>query len=281
MTLSPTSPAPYRRPFRRASGPSLAFLGSLTFKRNELVPPLRVRTKSGTGNWFLIGKEFLSILVTLGALRRGDRVLEVGCGFGRMAIAIGDYLSPEGSYEGFDVDPIAVQWCRTRLTPQYPQLHFQLTDVRNEVYNPRGALAASEFIFPYSAGTFDVVGATSVFTHLRPPEVSRYLAEISRVMKVGGRCAITYFLLDEESIDLMEAGRSEFRFPNGFGIYRAMDPRVVERAVAYTVEFIRDQYAQTGLKVIEPIHWGSWSGRRNFLSLQDVIIAEKSLSTRP
>jgi SAM-dependent methyltransferase len=267
-------PSPIRENLRRASVTSLGFLESMTFRRNGLVPPLKVRIQSGTGNWFRIGKEFLDVFVALAALEPRDRVLEVGCGLGRIALAIGSYLGPDGIYEGFDIDPGAVEWCRTRITPRYPNLRFRLVDVRNTAYNPTGSTEASEFIFPYPAGTFDLVCLTSVFTHMTPREVGQYLREIRRVMRVGARCVITYFLLDEESIGLMEAGRGEYRFAHDQGIYRVLDRAQPELAVAYDASFVRRLYDQIGLKIIEPVHWGSWSGRKDSLSVQDIVIAE-------
>lgn len=48
-------------------------------------------------------KTSMGHLTKLANLIPGERVLDVGCGVGRMAIPLTRYLSAEGSYEGFDV----------------------------------------------------------------------------------------------------------------------------------------------------------------------------------
>jgi len=40
------------------------------------------------------------------------------------------------------------------------------------------------------------------------PDMENYLKEISRVLKPGGRCFITYFLLNNESEKLIKTGKS-------------------------------------------------------------------------
>jgi len=38
---------------------------------------------------------------------------------------------------------------------------------------------------------------------------------------------------------------------------------------------VRNLYDENGLLIIEPIHFGSWSGRGEFVDVQDIIIATK------
>lgn len=79
------------------------------------------------------------------------------------------------------------------ITPKYPNFNFQLADIYNKMYNPQGKYKASDYKFPYANETFDFVFLTSVFTHLLPQDMERYLSEIARVLKKNGRCFITFF----------------------------------------------------------------------------------------
>ena len=46
--------------------------------------------------------------------RPGERVLDVGCGIGRMARPLAGYLTGDGSYDGFDVNREGIRWCTRR-----------------------------------------------------------------------------------------------------------------------------------------------------------------------
>jgi len=34
-------------------------------------------------------------------------------------------------YEGFDIVPEAITWCRRRITPRHPRFRFQVADIHN------------------------------------------------------------------------------------------------------------------------------------------------------
>src|SRR3954452_23014549 len=52
----------------------------------------------------------------------------------------------------------------------------------------------------------------SVFTHMMPNEAANYIGEIARVLKPGGRCVVTYFLLNHENMTRMARGEAVFNF---------------------------------------------------------------------
>lgn len=243
-------------------------------RRGELVPPRRL-IFIGSGDFQKIGDEFLGYFKDLAGLKPDDRVLDVGCGIGRMAIPLTRYLSEKGGYDGFDIVPRGIQWCTDHITPRYPQFRFHLADIRNEEYNPQGRITAGAYRFPFADETFDVVFLTSVFTHMLSEEVGHYLSEISRVMKPGGRCLITWFLLHPESENLLGQGRSalDFRHPVDQGL--TTNAAVPEEAVAYRQAFVLSLYEKHGLTIRQPVRYGSWCGRPEYLSFQDICIASK------
>jgi len=108
-----------------------------------------------------------------------------------------------------------------------------------------------------------------------PEDVKRYTREISRVLGVGGRCLISFFLLNDESKRLMTEKKSAMDFPHEYGTYRIYNRRVPENAIAYEESYALELISKNSLRVAEPIHYGSWCGRTNFLSYQDVIVAFK------
>ncbi len=160
-------------------------IDSLLGRRDELTPPKGINF-AGAGDFKEIGGEFLQYFIELGELKPNGKVLDVGCGIGRMAVPLTNYLTDGGTYEGFDIVADGINWCRKEISPKYPNFHFQSADIYNKEYNPKGKYKASEYKFPYGDESFDFVFLTSVFTHTLPNDMENYFSEIARVLKRGG-----------------------------------------------------------------------------------------------
>lgn len=240
-----------------------------------MVPPASM-VYVGIGDFEKIGLEFRRYFVDLAGLRPDERVLDVGCGIGRMAIPLTEYLSPSGRYDGFDVVREGIGWCSSRITPRFPNFRFLHSDVYNKHYNRDGAIDATGFQFPYEDGSFDFVFLTSVFTHMLPDALGRYLGEVARVLRPGGRCLVTLFLLNEESRESIAAGRSEldFRHEVSPGCV-TVDPNDPEAAIAYDETMLFDRFARAGFSIRVPVNYGSWCGRVRHLSFQDIVVADR------
>jgi SAM-dependent methyltransferase len=273
-----------RRLTRDAIIPAAAFVGDIVdvvFRRREdLVPPRPLRSLVGSAaDWrdhVASGEEFVGYFRDLCGLAPDEAVLDVGCGSGRMAVPLTRYLKPAGAYEGFDIVAAAVKWCNRRIGARYPNFRFQHADVYNTRYNARGRTRASAYRFPYADARFDLAFACSVFTHLMPDAAEHYLAEIARVLRPGGRCLITFLLLTDDARSLIATGKSALRLPHDLGTHRVEHAAVPEAAVGYDEAYVRGRFAASGLRVMEPIRWGSWCGRSAFLSYQDIVIATKA-----
>jgi SAM-dependent methyltransferase len=240
------------------------------------VPPKRkISPVVSPKNFKEVGLKLFEQMIDLGQLRSDDSVLEVGCGIGRAAIPLTMYLKNQGKYEGFDIIPQAISWCQKNITPKYPRFHFQLADIFNRAYNPKGKYQASEYRFPFPNESFDFIFLTSVFTHLLPKDLENYFSEITRVSKRGGRSFITYFLLDEESSKRMKDKKSMLNFKHDLGGYFTSHLKNPERAIAYDKKFIQNLYEKHRWQILDPIHPGSWCGRENVRCGQDTIIAIK------
>ncbi|WP_254566816.1 class I SAM-dependent methyltransferase [Oscillatoria sp. HE19RPO] len=241
---------------------------------DELLPPKDLRLSVG-GSFKAIGTEFFRYFIELAGLQPDEAVLDVGCGVGRMAVPLTQYLSDRGRYEGFDIVESGITWCKSVISPRYPNFQFQRADLYNQYYNPTGQEQANTYRFPYSDNCFDFVFLTSVFTHILPDGIDNYLREISRVLKPGGRGLITAFLLNEESLSCLEAGLCTLELPEIFDNYRLADKTFPESAVAYEERFFLELAEQVGLKVNLPVYYGSWCGREDFLSVQDILLISK------
>lgn len=243
-------------------------------RAGDLIPPRSLHF-IGDGDFRKIGETFFHYFVERCELRPDERVLDIGCGTGRMAIPLLPYLDPAGRYVGFDVSRKAIDWCRRRLTVRNPRFTFEFADVRNPEYHPRGRLLATEYPFPCAAASVDFAFATSVFTHMRRAEVRGYLIELARVLKPAGRALLTFFILDETNRRLLREGRASLNFATELDDCCTIDPATPERAIAYPEDVLRRLVAEAGLGLKPPILFGSWSGRQSMLSAQDVVIVTK------
>ncbi len=241
---------------------------------DELLPPKDLRLSVG-GSFKAIGTEFFRYFIEIAGLQPDEAVLDVGCGVGRMAVPLTQYLSDRGRYEGFDIVESGITWCQSVISHRYPNFQFQRADLYNQYYNPTGQEQANTYRFPYSDNCFDFVFLTSVFTHILPDGIDNYLREISRVLKPGGRGLITAFLLNEDSLSCLESGLSTLELPEIFDNYRLADKTFPESAVAYEERFFLELAEQVGLKVNSPVYYGSWCGREDFLSVQDILLISK------
>ena len=158
--------------------------------RDPLIPPRRLAGYVGDSDFAATGEEFLGHFRELAGLGAQDRVLEIGCGIGRMARVLVPVLRPPGSYDGFDVVDSGIAWCQERYRDTPAPFRFVHADLRNSAYNPGGTLDAGSYRFPYDDAAFDLVIATSLFTHLLPAAAEHYLAEAARVLTPGGRLLV-------------------------------------------------------------------------------------------
>lgn len=125
-------------------------------------------------------------------------ILDIGCGSGRLARHFVDYVRPPGRYVGMDIQKPSVDWCEENISPVNSAFHFYHQDIYNGQYNPEGKYHASEYGFPFEDESFDLIVLTSVFTHLLPEDALNYLREIHRLLRPGGGCYSTWFLVGHD-----------------------------------------------------------------------------------
>jgi len=240
-------------------------------------PPLRLRRYVGPLRSFeSSGAEFMSYCRLLLDLRPDERFLDVGCGCGLMALQLRDFIDGRGRYVGLDIHAPSVGWCRRHITPAHPNFEFERIDVRSDAYNPGGRHAAEGYVFPYPDESFDAVLLKSVFTHLRPGAVENYLKETARLLAPRGRALATFFLLNERQESLGREGLNRIEFKYGEGIWRHAYRESPESAVAYREEFVRGLLERHGLALRRPPIYGGWSGFREGLSFQDMLLLERA-----
>lgn len=115
---------------------------------------------------------------------------------------------------------------------------------------------------------------TSVFTHVRAPEMNHYLSEIARVMKPGSRCLMSFILLNPDaprSPGAVPTFDFKFKLTDCFSAHE--EPP--EAAIAFDEGYVRSCLAKWGFTLIEPIHPGWWRGEKAFVDGQDIVVVTR------
>jgi len=214
-------------------------------------PQLRISTAGTTDlAWFLetgrLGARALRDAVGLAgsALERMERILDFGCGCGRVLRHLAE--TPGPALYGADVYGPAVRWC-ARFLPLAEALE-------NEREPP----------LDLPTDHFDLIYAFSVFTHLPPRLAEEWTDELRRVLKRGGILVLSTHgdayrdqLLPEERAEY-ERGRVVVRAPatagsNACGVY-------------HPPEFLRTRMGR-GLDLLELIPEGAKGNPRQDLAV--------------
>jgi SAM-dependent methyltransferase len=258
-----------------------AKLQSIRHNRYLPVPP-QEKNFVGDGDFLTIGCEFVRHFVELGGLRPQHRVLEIGCGIGRMAVPLTQFLEPPaGRYAGFDVVAGGIDWCSANITSRYPNFEFRHLDFRNQLYNPAGSLGVDLGRLPFPSGGIDFLFMTSVVTHIDAGYATFYLGEAARLLRPGGILFLTAFLLDEFNYRCVTAQRSRPGFfIEGDGPAYIADKAQPMAAVAFDADWFLGVARARGLVLQRPIAFGHWSGRtaENF---QDICVFRHHPTGRP
>jgi len=87
---------------------------------------------------------------------------------------------------------------------------------------------------------------------------------------------MTYFLINDEAKERIEAGLSKLDLKNEQNGYYTTSKDNPENAVGYAESEIGLLCISKGLTIVEPIFYGSWSGRSGNIGYQDIIFAKKN-----
>jgi ubiquinone/menaquinone biosynthesis C-methylase UbiE len=118
------------------------------------------------------------MVVELAGIQPGERVLDVGCGTGRLTLTARAYTGPGGAVYGIDAAPEMIEVARRNAERSSLDAVFEVGLIED---------------IPFPATSFDAVINRLVIHHL-PDELKRKgFAEILRVLKPGGRLLIADF----------------------------------------------------------------------------------------
>ena len=124
-------------------------------------PVVRATTREG---------RFKAMLIEQGAVEPGQRVLDLGCGTGTLAIQV-KRREPGAEVVGLDADPEMLSQAEAKA--EGAGVEVDLTEGMSTE-------------LPFEDGSFDRVLSTLFFHHLDPEPKRRTAREIARVLRKGG-----------------------------------------------------------------------------------------------
>jgi SAM-dependent methyltransferase len=215
-------------------------------------------------------KSFRELLVYT-ELKPHYRVLDYGCGLGRLAIPLSAFLDPDqDAYRGVDTDRECVER-NARVFARHGNMRFEHVNLYSTMYNKAGGsfdqLEGRDFGSP-----FDLAFLFSVFTHILPEDCDQLLRTLCRQLAPGAELFSSWFLLNEATHQAMADGVAGRDFSARHGVARVQFRNVPEGAVAYEEADVLERFAAAGLTDVR-IHYGKWRGCEDSWIYQDIVLA--------
>lgn len=189
-------------------------------------------------------------LVDKADLNESSRLLDWGCGAGRLAVGVAEKYGRIAQYRGVDVQKPLIEWAQRHLGSR-AGFDFVHVDLANARYNPDGSSAQQ---IPGDSGAFDVFYAYSVFSHLSGADSAAYMREIARLLAPGGRAFVTAFI--ERGVP------DEVENPDGYG---PMDWSGPLHCVRFDRDYFESFIEDAGLVVRTFEHGGETDGQSLYI----------------
>jgi SAM-dependent methyltransferase len=222
-------------------------------------------------------------------LNENSVTLDFGCGVGTLAAAFNLAGSESGSYYGYDTNPLVVEFCRNAYRndvrfnffgPEIDSTTNYLTNKRittaNEAYARRKKAHPSREDLAKLLGQnkFSCQVSLSVFTHMWPEDAVETLKVFQEFSNRETTFINTWLILDDTAIAAVNLGNADRILPievGGVYTYSQLNPLV---CTAYPIEKLQQVYFDAGHQIID-IKFGTWSGRNNGVTYQDIVVSRQ------
>jgi ubiquinone/menaquinone biosynthesis C-methylase UbiE len=175
-----------------------------------------------------------------------DRVLEVGCGTGDIALGLAPHVS---QVVGVDISPTMVAVAREKLDAS------GLGNARFPV--------ADAYALPFEDGAFDKVVAVNSLQAMKEP--SRAVAEGKRVLRTGGEfVSITYCYVTSGALEVLKLARWVLRYglPRYWSNFRCTQVRGLFEAAGLAVEECGSVWERPAVVLVRALKVEGTSGPR-------------------
>ncbi len=150
-------------------------------KNNDYIPALSLRFLTPffdfIQKWIVRDVRYKTLLIEQAHIQPGQRVLDLGCGTGTLAI-MAKQSQPKAEVLGLDADPEMLKNAHIKRDEQKLDVKFDV-GFTNEL--------------PYPDASFDRVLSSIMIHHLKTPDKEKTAREVFRVLKPGGELHIIDF----------------------------------------------------------------------------------------
>lgn len=158
----------------------------------------------------------------------GMRVLDIGCGWGGLALTLAQETGAEVDGITLSAEQLATARSRAEANGLAGRARFSLTDYRDV------------------AGPYDRVVSVGMFEHVGRPNYQAYFDQVARLLKADG-VAVIHSIGRSEGPNFTQPWIAKYIFPGGYIPARSEVLPAVERAglIVTDVEVLRLHYAET------------------------------------
>ena len=199
----------------------------------------------------------------LAGLSPDSRLLDWGCGAGRLAVGVREVHGRIADYHGVDVQQRLIAWAAAHL--QAPGFRFTWVDLANARYNPDGTRERTLAADPQSD---DVFYAYSVYSHLLADDTAADLRLLAEALAVGGRAWLTCFVED----DVPDCEEN----PEGYG---PLEWKGALHCVRYDRSYFERLVREAGLSVVGFEHGQETDGQSWYLLARTEDVADVGMES--
>ena len=147
----------------------------------DYIPALGVRALTPfydlIQRWVVRDTRFKGRLIEQAEIQAGQRVLDLGCGTGTLALMV-KRSQPDAEVVGLDADPQMLKVATAKAALETIAVKFD---------------QGMAFSLPYPDDSFDRVLSSLMIHHLKTPDKGKTAREIHRILKPGGRLHVIDF----------------------------------------------------------------------------------------
>lgn len=160
------------------------------------------------------GIEQIAFLKQNHLISKNSKILDFGCGQGRLLNSLKYSKTKFSKYIGLDTSENSIKWCQKYLAKSQ-DVEFIHLPAENARYNPN--VKGLQHL-PFESNEFDLIFLNSVFSHMLTDDITFYLSEFYKVLKNNGSLYLTAFI--EENVPSVQENPHNYLSKSSGALHR-------------------------------------------------------------